>query len=95
MQLSPSSYPLPPWRKPREMSWLIQAEKSMSVVNTSHCGHSAASPHGKIPVTGVEIPGLKGLRQHFNLDRSIMQGWVSAQVAQLGLTRSSAVLLEG
>lgn len=32
-----------------------------------HCGHSAAPPHGKTPVTGVEIPGLKGLGQHFTL----------------------------
>lgn len=36
-------------------------------MNTPHCGHSAAPPHGKTPVTGVEIPGLKGLRQRFNL----------------------------
>lgn len=43
---------------------------------------------------GVEIPGLKGLGQHFSLGQVMMQGWVSAQVAQLGLTKSSAVLLE-
>lgn len=28
-------------------------------INTPHCGHSAAPPHGKIPVIAVEIPGLK------------------------------------
>lgn len=39
-------------------------------MNIPHCGHSVASPHGKTPMTAVEIPGLKGLRQHLSL------GWV-------------------
>lgn len=57
-------------------------------VDIPHCGHSAAPPHGKIPVLGLEIPGLKGLRQQFNL----------GQVYNAGLgqcTGSSEVLLEG